>query len=149
MTKELTAQADIDATPERVWDVLTDLAAYPAWNPFIVRAQGVVQPGRRLALRMQPVGSPAMTLRPGLVEVDAPRELRWRGQLGMPGVMDAEHTFILQPQGSGTRLIQHETFRGILVPLLAASLERSTMPAFVAMNEALKKRAENPSHTRG
>ena len=149
MTKELTAHADIDATPEQVWDVLTDLAAYPAWNPFIVRAEGVVDPGRRLALRMQPVGGRAMTLRPRLVEVDAPRKLRWRGQLGLPGLMDADHTFILQPQGSGARLIQQETFRGILVPLVAASLERSTLPAFVAMNEALKKRAENPSQTRG
>src|SRR3712207_3688059 len=38
MVKRLLTDIDIDATPERVWEVLTDLAAYPAWNPFIVRA---------------------------------------------------------------------------------------------------------------
>jgi hypothetical protein len=30
---------------------------------------------------------------------------------------------------------------------VAASLDRSTLPAFVAMNEALKRRAEEPAST--
>ncbi|SFU03321.1 Acetyl esterase/lipase [Geodermatophilus amargosae] len=147
MSKRLSAHVDIGATPERVWEVLTDLAAYPEWNPFIVRAEGAVGPGRRLTLTMQPVGGRAMTLRPRLMEVAADRVLRWRGRLGLPGLMDAEHTFGLQPQSGGTRLVQSETFRGILVPFVAASLDRSTLPAFVAMNEALKRRAEEPAST--
>ena len=150
MAKRLFTDVDIDATPQQVWEVLTDLAAFPAWNPFIVWAEGVVEPGRRLTLRMQPVGGRAMTLRPRLVAVDMPRELGWRGKLGMPGLMDAEHTFTLEPRGSGTRLVHQETFRGVLVPFVSASLDRNTLPAFVAMNEALKSRAEHAaSHTRG
>jgi acetyl esterase/lipase len=145
MSKRLSAHVDIRATPERVWEVLTDLTAYPEWNPFIVRAEGAVGPGRRLTLTMQPVGGRAMTLRPRLVEVAADRELRWRGRLVLPGLMDAEHTFVLQPQAGGTRLVQSETFRGVLVPFVAASLDRHTLPAFVAMNEALKRRAEDPA----
>jgi acetyl esterase/lipase len=143
VSKRLSTHAEIEATPEQVWEVLTDLAAYPEWNPFIVRARGVVAPGRRLTLRMQPVGGRAMTLRPRLVEVAVGRELRWRGRLGVPGLMDAEHTFLLQPQAGGTRLVQQETFRGVLVPFVAASLDRNTLPAFVAMNEALRRRAED------
>lgn len=150
MVKRLRTDVHIDATPERVWEVLTDLAAFPAWNPFIVRAEGVLAPGGRLTLRLQPVGGRAMTMRPRLVEVDVPRRLRWRGTVGVPGLMDAEHTFTLEPRGSGTRLVHREDFRGVLVPLLAASLDRRTLPAFVAMNEALKRRAEHaPSHLRG
>ena len=42
----------------------------------------------------------------------------------------------------GTRLVQQEHFRGILVPLVARTLDRGTLPAFVGMNEALKRRAE-------
>jgi hypothetical protein len=142
MAKRLLTDVDIEATPERVWEVLTDLAAYPAWNPFIVRAEGVVEPGRRLTLTMQPIGGRATTLRPRLVEVDVPRRLRWRGTVGVPGLVDAEHTFTLDPRASGTRVVHQEDFRGVLVPFLAASLDRSTLPAFVAMNEALKSRAE-------
>lgn len=143
MAKQLLTYVDIDAPPERVWRVLTDLAAFSTWNPFITRAKGVVEPGRRLTLTMQPVGGRAMTLRPRLIEVDAPRQLRWRGTFGIPGLMDAEHTFTLEPRGVGTRVIQRESFRGILVPFLAASLDRNTLPAFVAMNEALRRRAEH------
>ena len=150
MAKRLRTDVDIDATPDRVWEVLTDLAAYPAWNPFIVRAEGVVGTGRRLTLTMQPIGGRATTLRPRLVEVDVPRRLRWRGTVGVPGLVDAEHTFTLEPRGSGTRVVHQEDFRGVLVPFLAASLDRSTLPAFVAMNEALKSWAEHAaSHPRG
>jgi hypothetical protein len=148
MSKRLSTHVDIEATPERVWEVLTDLAAYPAWNPFIVRAEGAVTPGRRLTLTMQPVGGRAMTVRPRLVEVAVHRELRWRGRLGLPGLMDAEHAFVLQPLDGGTRLVHLETFRGVLVPFAAASLDRNTLPAFVAMNEALKRRAEDPARAR-
>ena len=148
MAKQLLTDVDIDATPERVWEVLTDLAAYPEWNPFIVRAEGIVEPGRRLTLTMQPVGGRATTLRPRVVEADAPRRLRWRGTVGVPRLVDAEHSFVLEPRGSSTRLIHQETFRGVLVPLVAKSLDRKTLPAFVAMNEALKRRAEDLPRTR-
>ncbi len=148
MSKRLAAHVDIQAEPDQVWAVLTDLAAYPEWNPFIVRASGVVGPGRRLALRMQPVGGRGMTLRPRLVTVAINRELRWRGKLGMPGLMDADHSFLLQPQAGGTRLIHQETFTGVLVPFVATSLDRNTLPAFVAMNEAVRRRAEDPARAR-
>jgi hypothetical protein len=41
-------------------------------------------------------------------------------------------------------------FRGVLVPLLARSLRGHTLPAFHAMNEALKERVERtPATQRG
>jgi hypothetical protein len=33
----------------------------------------------------------------------------------------------------------------VLVPFLARALDRGTLPAFHAMNEALKRRAEEPA----
>ena len=39
---------------------------------------------------------------------------------------------------------QDEDFKGVLVPLMARSLDRHTRPAFEAMNAALKHRAEQP-----
>jgi len=41
------------------------------------------------------------------------------------------------------RSAQTEQFRGLLVPFLARSLDRHTLPAFRAMNEALKQGAEH------
>jgi hypothetical protein len=42
------------------------------------------------------------------------------------------------------RVVQQEDFRGLLVPLLAASLDQRTLPAFQQLNQALKRRAEQP-----
>jgi len=42
------------------------------------------------------------------------------------------------------QVIQHEQFRGVLVPFMGRSLDRRTLPAFEQMNQALKRRAEQP-----
>ena len=143
MSKNLVSQIEIDATAEKVWDVLTDFAAYPTWNPFIVSAVGVAEVGSRVTLRMQPVDSRAVTLKPTVLEVTPGHRLRWRGRLGITGIFDAEHVFMVTPRhGGGVTLRQTETFTGLLVPFMAGSLDRHTLPAFVTMNDALKARAE-------
>jgi len=146
MSKQLRSQIDIDATPEHVWQVLSDFGSYPQWNPFIIRAEGQARPDSRLVMRMQPVGARGTTLHPTVVEATPGRRLRWQGRLGMRGIFDAEHTFTITPrEQGGVRLSQDEDFRGLLVPLLARSLDRHTQPAFEAMNAALKHRAEQPA----
>jgi hypothetical protein len=143
MAKQLRTQIDIDATPEQVWGVLTDFAAFPDWNPFMVRAEGDVRRGERLTIRMQPDNGRAMTFRPTVLEAEPNQRLRWMGRVLVPGVFDGEHSFTIEPLGAGkVRLIQEEEFRGILVPLMARTLDRGTLPAFEKMNHALKRRAE-------
>jgi hypothetical protein len=144
MPTELTTSIDIDSGPDEVWQVLTDLAAYPRWNPFITSAEGPVEVGSRLVLRMQPVGARPVTVRPTVLEAVPGRWLRWLGRLGMPGLFDADHTFTISDRaGGGVHLSQSEQFRGVLVPLMARSLRRHTLPAFAAMNDALKRRVEH------
>ena len=129
MGKQLTSQIDIDASAEQVWRVLTDLGSYAQWNPFITHAQGTAEPGTRLSLRMQPVGARGVTLRPTVIEASPGRRLRWLGRFGVPGLFDAEHIFtITSLDRGGVRLAQDEQFRGLLVPLLAGSLDRHTFP---------------------
>ena len=143
MSKTLVTEITIAAPAKAVWEVLTDFAAYREWNPFIVEAAGEARVGSKLTLRMQPVGGRAMTLRPTVVEALTGEKLRWRGRLGVPWLLDAEHSFLLEARpAGGTRLVQTEVFSGALVPLVGRSLERGTLPAFRLMDEALEKRAE-------
>src|SRR3954453_13176582 len=85
MAKTLVTRIEIDAPPQRVWEVLGDLTAYREWNPFILEAAGEIRAGERLTLRMQPVGGRPMTLRPTVTEVRDGEVLRWLGRLGVPG----------------------------------------------------------------
>jgi hypothetical protein len=148
MTKQLRTQIDIDATPERVWQVLTDFDAYPEWNPFMTRASGAPVQGERLTIRMQPEGGRAMTFRPTVREAVPQRRLRWLGRLFIPGIFDGEHSFTIEERiGGGVRLVQQEVFRGAFVPMLSKSLDQRTLPAFDRMNRALKQRAEQTPDT--
>ena len=142
MALHLTTSTEIDASPEAVWAVLSDLPSYPSWNPFIREASGQLAAGERLDLRMQPDGGRAMRFRPTVLKAEPGRELRWLGRLVAPGVFDGEHRFAIEPTAGGSRLTQEERFTGILVPLLAKGLRKRTLPAFEQMNEAVKERAE-------
>jgi len=142
MTHELHTEIDIHAEPETVWAVLTDLAAYPDWNPFITSSDGDVVEGGRLVNRLEPPGGRPMTFKPTVTEVDDHHAFEWLGRLGVPGLFDGRHRFELVPTGDGTRVIHTEHFRGVLVPMLKKGLDTHTVAGFEAMNRALKSRAE-------
>ena len=141
--KELHTEIEIQASDERVWQLLTDFADFPEWNPFIRRASGEALTGARLEVLLQPPGGRAMTFRPTVLKAEPRRELRWLGRLLVPGLFDGEHIFSIEPlDAQRVRFMQREVFRGLLVPLFAGSLERDTRRGFEAMNRALKERAE-------
>jgi hypothetical protein len=142
--KQLYAEIEIDAPPEKVWALLTDFSRFPEWNPYAQRASGEVQQGARIQVYLKPPGGAGMTVKPTLIKVEPNRELRWLGHLGIRGLFDAEHIFTIEPLGDDrVRFIQREEFTGLLVPLLLRIVGKSTQRGFEAMNQALKARAES------
>jgi len=140
---EFQCEIEIASTAERLWSILTDLPAYPAWNPFIRSISGHIAKGQRLAVSIQPAGGKAMSFRPTILLAAPNSELRWLGHFIVPGIFDGEHYFKIAAIGPGqVRFTQGERFSGLLVGMLKASLDRGTKAAFVAMNAALKARAE-------
>src|SRR2546425_1585572 len=146
---ELRAEIEIDAPPERVWAVLLDFERFPDWNPFIRSIRGQARVGSRLDVLLGASGARPMRFRPTVKAVIPNRELRWLGRLGLPRLFDGEHIFQIEPLGSmRTRFIQREQFRGLLVPLLARSLNRDARRGFEEMNRALQARINVPPATR-
>ena len=142
--KQLHTQIEIDAPAKRVWELLTDFASYPQWNPFIRHISGRLAPGERLRARLEPPGGRAMTFKPKVLTAEPNRELRWLGHLLVPGLFDGEHSFTIEPMAEDrVRFVQREAFKGLLVPLFARGLEANTRRGFEQMNGALKERAES------
>ena len=136
-------EIEIRASAERVWELLTEFASYPRWNPFVRSIEGELIVGKNLSVFIQPPGSRGMRFRPTLLAVSPTRELRWKGKLLLPGLFDGEHYFKLENAPNGGVLFrQGERFTGILVPLFHKSLDRATEQGFIAMNEAVKREAE-------
>jgi hypothetical protein len=140
--KRIERTIDIDASAERVWQVLVDFAHYPDWNPFVTSVSGEAVAGGRLKIRLQPPGGRGMTFRPRVLAAFPGREFRWLGRFLVPGLFDGEHSFVLEPVGPNRcRLVQAETFRGLFVALFGKGLD-ATAEGFEQMNTALKTRAE-------
>jgi hypothetical protein len=142
MKKQLHSEIEIDAPPERVWAVLTDFERYPEWNDFVSSVHGELAEGNRLRVRLTPPGGRAITMRPRVTVVDPGVAFEWLGHFGVAGIFDGRHRFELRPTAGGTMFVQRESFSGVLVRLLARMLDTSTAAGFLAMNEALKTRAE-------
>lgn len=142
--RTITTEIEIAAPVDRVWVILTDFPSMGSWNPFIRSITGRLAAGERLDVQIAPPGRKPMRFRPVLLVVEAARELRWRGSVGVRGLLDGEHTFqLLKISDNRTRLLHAERFSGLLVPLIMrGALLDATRNGFVAMNEALKRRAE-------
>lgn len=142
--RDIRASVDIAAPPDRVWSVLTDVSEYAAWNRFMPSIVGDLQEGCHIDVRACPPRGPNLRFRATVMEVEPSRELRWLGRLGVRGLFDGDHRFVVEDLGSGsTRLTQHEVLSGLLVPLLGTFIAKRSLPGFREMNQALKSRVES------
>jgi len=120
--KNLETEVIINSPAARVWQTLTDFGAYPQWNPFIREVTGVSNSGEQLTIQMH-IGNRVMTIRPTILVIRTERELRWIGHLLILGIFDGEHSFVIEPAGENmVRLVQRETFNGLLVPFSGSLL---------------------------
>ncbi len=141
--REMLTEIEISATPERVWDVLTDFGSYGEWNPMIRRAKGELRRGSRLTVRFEPEGSRGYTFKPKLLVVEPNRELRWLGWPRFPLFFDSEHYFTLERSHNGKIHMNHGLVEyGLVTPLVAGGMEKTSRGHFEKMNQALKERAE-------
>jgi len=79
-----------------------------------------------------------MTVRVTVTVATPGAELRWTA--GLPGLIGGEHSFALDGTSGGTRLVQSETYRGLLVPFSGRILQRA-QASFRELNEALGRQA--------
>jgi len=140
--KSLHAVIDIDAPAERVWQVVSDFARYPDWNPFIVRAAGEPRAGERLDVTIAAPGMKPVSFRPRVLDVEPGRLIRWKGEFKLPGLFDGRHALIVDPlDGERARFTTHEDVTGIMLPF-AGKVMAASQQGFELMARAVKERAE-------
>lgn len=138
----VTRVTEIAAPADVVWEILSDISAYPSWNPFMTRVDGRLAKGERLTVTIAPPGSKPQTFKPTVTSVEAGHKIEWLGRLLMPGIFDGAHHLTVEAVSPTTsRFTQSEDFTGVLVPLFG-SLMGNTEAGFAAMNRALATRAE-------
>lgn len=137
---------EIDASAARVWAVLTDLPRYPEWNPQITNAEGRIEPGARLQLRLSLPGRPALGVWATVEEAQPDARLSWRGHVAAAWVFEGYREFGLEPLADDrVRLTHVEDIHGLLAPLFALAMGGPAARSHAALNDALKRRAEHPA----
>lgn len=139
---ELRSEVEIDATPARVFTVLSDFARYPEWNPYLTAVQGQLSVGARLTLELSLPEGRAYDLAPEVTQLTENSLIRWRTRLWLPSLLEAEQFFLLREHAGKTRVMQGQDFSGFLLRFAGNSLTLAARGA-VYMNQALKKRAES------
>lgn len=135
----------IAAPPERVWLQLTDFAAFPSWNPFILEASGPLKAGAQLEVKLDMGRHWRLTIKPTLTVVRENEELRWVASQALPGLFDVDRSFEIRPEPDrgGVRFVQSERCSGALRPLLfAGDYEARVYNGYDALNLALRARVE-------
>ncbi len=140
--KEYKATTTINASPEKIWAILTDGSKYPEWDPVADKIEGRIELGETVKAFTKL--SPGRAF-PAKVTVFEPgRKMVWSG--GMPlGLFTGVRTFTLTPKGKGAvEFTLNETFSGPMLPLIGGSIPDMT-EAFKGFVAGLKKRAEASS----
>jgi uncharacterized protein YndB with AHSA1/START domain len=139
------AATTISATPERVWQVLTDLHRYRRWHPLLELLDGPpverLAPGITLRLRANQGTPTEREFEVTVTEVAKPLVLAWEG--GDPQVFFGRHRFTLTPDTDGTRLVDEEVFSGALAEALLAEHRTALEADYQAGAEALKRTVES------
>jgi hypothetical protein len=136
--RRYSASTTIQASPEIIWNLLTDASSYPDWDPAMDHIEGKLALGETVKFftKLSPQAFPVK-----VTAFEPNRKLVLTG--GMPlGLFRSERTHTLTPgQGGQTTFKTEEIFSGILLPIFGRSIPDLTenFRAFVA---GLKKQAE-------
>lgn len=150
--RTIEATTEIAASPQQVWEVLTDFPRYPEWAAYIRQIDGHAEKGSPLRLVIGPPdGPPYYAVCTRFVEATPGLRLAWAavipGAAWLPPVIfGGAHELVLTalPNG-GTRLLHREQFSGVLARLTNNG-PRGADEGFEAFNTALKNRVEKAQH---
>jgi hypothetical protein len=132
----------VDAPPDRVWEVVTDLARYPEWNPFVVACASTLVVGDPISMRVRLFARWAQPQREQILEHERGRRLCY----GLPpsrfGALVSRRSHEVFSTATRARYVSHFELGGWLSPLVSLLLGRRLRAGFSAMSAAIAARAE-------
>ena len=137
--KEFKASTNISAPAEKIWSVLTEVSAWPSWDPNCDKVDGQAVLGNKLKVYTKL--SPGRAFPVKVTEVTPNRKMTWTG--GMPfGLFTGVRTFTLNPNTNGSvDFTMHEVYGGPMLGLIGKSIPDMSQ-AFEQFCSGLKSRSE-------
>ncbi len=143
-TQIVKTEINISAPPDKVWSIITDINKWQDWSPIINASQGESSIGSKLSITMmsKEEGKDGPKYNPVITELKQPNYFLWRAHMMSELVFTNEKIFEMKETATGTHLTHTETFKGLMAPLMAGSVEENVPGMLDSMNKALKELAE-------
>jgi hypothetical protein len=137
--KEFKASTSIQAPAEKVWSILTNVSAWPEWDPNCDKVEGQAVLGNKLKIFTKL--SPGRAFPVKVTELTPNRIMTWTG--GMPfGLFTGVRTYTLDSRSDGNvDFTMHEVFSGPMLGLIGKSIPDMNA-AFAQFCSGLKSRSE-------
>ena len=136
--KVFSASATINASPDKIWALITDAPTIPSWDPGLIRIDGRIAPGEKITVYSKVSPNRAFPVK--VSEFVSGKKMTWVG--GMPlGLFTGTRTFTLTPRGGSVDFELKEVYTGAMLGMMSRSLPDLT-PVFEAYVAGLKARAE-------
>lgn len=134
-------QLQIDAPPELVWEVITDFARYPDWNPFLLKCESTLKPGDPIDLRVRIFSIP-QPQREWIHEHVPGRRFAYHMAPVPLGTLSSLRSHEVEAAGGGTRYHSHFELNGWMAPVVKFLLGSRLEKGFAGMTEGIQKRAQ-------
>lgn len=132
------AEGVVPAPPDEVWAVLSDIEAWPSWNPDVKQAslEGPLAAGSAFVWKAGPG-----TIRSVLQVVEPPSRIGWTGKtMGI----DAVHVWEIEAVEGGSRVRTEESWSGLIVrlfaPMMKGQLQKSMDGGLQHLKAELQRR---------
>lgn len=131
------AEIEINASPEKVWAILTDAPKYPEWDVQMIRLDGKIALGEKITANTK-LSDRAFPVK--VTEFVPNSRMTWEG--GMPlGLFTGVRVFLLEPKGNTLVFKLSEDYSGLLLGVFGKTLP-DLNKVFAEFAANLKKRAE-------
>jgi hypothetical protein len=138
-------EAEIAASPAVIWDILMDLPAYPAWNPYTIAMKSTLQVGApmEMTVKMNDRAQPLTQVENIRVLDREGHKVCWGIDNLTPALNSGERCQWLEPLPDGrVRYVTEDLIEGTLNPIVLALYGADIDRGFKAVAAALKVRAE-------
>ncbi len=131
-SRETIVEADIRASAEKIWGILTNLNGYASWNSTVLSIEGEVSIGG--TIRLVSKLDPKRTFKLKVKEIEPNSRLVWGDPMG-------KRTYVLTENSGVTHFTMSEKIGGPIFPLFANKIP-SFDESFETFTNDLKMEAE-------
>jgi hypothetical protein len=125
-----------------IWEMISDINGWPAWNPLYPKAKGEVQFGAELELEVALPGQAPRAIRPKIRDWTPDEQILWDLSM-MGGLLRSVRYIEIETLDNGNCIFSNgEIFQGPLMSFIPKQLRRAIKAGFTNFGETVRDRAE-------